>query len=246
MYFFVTKVIIYELENQLSLKENLIQQYIVAVRTRDAQIKRLTCNPETTENEQKLQAYIVELKNALNAKDSLFEKTVQEHFSLIEQKDSLILNLRSSSTKTSEDLGRANNLVTAQSKEIQAVNKLNQELAHQNHVEFKKFSCLMDKYNSKQEKVLKMKESFRKLKEKFQLQSDDSDLTRFSDEQLSDDSFLMNRSAEKLQQNVYNSNEDALRDRIQNYKIEIVNLTQKMKEKDLTIKVVYSKSKMLL
>ncbi len=219
------------------MKENLIQQYIVAIRTRDAQINRLTCNPETTEHEHKLKAYIVELKNALSTKDTLYSKTLQEHFSLIEQKDSLILNLRYNWNKTSEELTRVNNLIALQSKEIQSVKKVNEELLHQNHSDVNNYNFLMEKYNNKHDKVLKMKENFRKLKEKYQLQSDESDLTRFSDEQMSDESFLVNRSTDKIVTNTYISNEDALRDRIQNYKIEIVNLTQKIKEKDCTIKV---------
>ena len=85
--------------------------------------------------------------------------------------------------------------------------------------------------NEKQEKLLKMKENFKKLKEKFQLQTDDDmDVTRFSDEPLN------------------NNDKNAIADqqaKIQDYQVEIVNLHQKLKEKDNTIKVNHFSFKIL-
>lgn len=160
----------------------------------------------------------------------------------MEQKDSLILTLQSNLREFDVLIQSQQNQIAASQKEITHSENLNKELS--DHIELGKnsFQKLMNKYqfemNDKQEKMLKMKENFRKLKEKFQLQSDDSDLTRFSDEQLSDESFLMSKQDfQSTPQKTAYITEETFKERIQDYKVEIVNLSQKLKEKEATIKV---------
>lgn len=50
-FFIKFKIIIFELENQLSLKENLIEQYAVALRTKEAQFNKLLSDATTCDRD---------------------------------------------------------------------------------------------------------------------------------------------------------------------------------------------------
>lgn len=146
------QVIIYELENQLSLKQSLIEQHVVAIKTKEAQLNKLIEELNSTSNQEskKLESLVDELRNSLNEKDILYKNTLEEHFELIKQKDSLILNLRTSSSHLLAQLDQSNELIHSQKNQIVTlqndINYLrdsNKDLEHIVHTEYQNYQLII-------------------------------------------------------------------------------------------------------
>lgn len=62
-------------------------------------------------SEQKLEVFVKELRNNLSDKDTLFEKSLREHFDSLRQKDELVLSLRVQLRQYLNDLNKANEIL---------------------------------------------------------------------------------------------------------------------------------------
>ncbi|RNA00498.1 myomegalin [Brachionus plicatilis] len=190
--------IVSDLENQLQLKENLLQKYILIVKDKDYQLNQLInvnllCHKE--KSQQKLELFINDLRKNLNDKDDLYEQFVKNHFDLLKQKDDLIINLRSTQKQLHSDLNRANEIllesetsVEILKNELQIIQLRNNNLTKSLELENKKTKELVTDHQlemeEKEQIIQNLQNNQNSLKERLKKKNEKCQLTYFYEQQL--------------------------------------------------------------